>query len=54
MKLSNCAKPLKPKRGKKGKTSTVQLGGIWKDVKISSKGIKEARKTLLEKIEEKW
>ena len=34
--------------------STVQLGGIWKGVKISSKDIKEVRKTLLEKIEEKW
>jgi hypothetical protein len=34
--------------------STVQLGGIWKGVKISNKDIKEGRKTLLEKIEEKW
>lgn len=34
--------------------STVQLGGIWKGVKISSKDIKEARKTLLERIKEKW
>ena len=34
--------------------STIQLGGIWKGVKISSRDIKEVRKTLLEKIEEKW
>ncbi len=34
--------------------STVQIGGIWKGVKISSEDIKEVRKTLLDKIEEKW
>jgi hypothetical protein len=34
--------------------NTVHLGGIWKGVQISSKDIKEARKTHLEKIEEKW
>jgi len=34
--------------------NTVRIGGIWKGVKISSKDIKAARKTLLEKIEEKW
>ena len=32
--------------------STAQLGGIWKGIKITSKDIKETRKTLLEKIEE--
>jgi hypothetical protein len=34
--------------------NTVQIGGIWKGVRITSKDIKEVRKTLLGKIEEKW
>ncbi len=34
--------------------NTAQIGGIWKGVKITSKDIKEGRKTLLGKIEEKW
>jgi len=54
MRLSTCAKSLKPKKGEKRKTGSVQLGGIWKGVRISSKDIKDVRKTLLEKIEEKW
>jgi len=54
MRSSTFAKLLKPKKGKKRKEGHVQIGGIWKGVKISSKDIKEVRKTLLEKIEEKW
>lgn len=34
--------------------SAVQLGGIWKGVKITEEDIKEARKELLQKLEEKW
>ena len=34
--------------------NTIQLGGIWKDVKIADKDIKEARQELLKKLEEKW
>ena len=48
------AKSLKPKKGEKKKVGRVQIGGIWKGVRISSKDIKEVRKTLLGKIEEKW
>lgn len=33
---------------------TVRLGGIWKGVKITDKDIKEVRKDLLKKLEEKW
>lgn len=32
----------------------IQLGGIWKDIKITEKDIKEARQELLRKLEEKW
>ncbi len=34
--------------------SIVQIGGIWKGVKISSGDIKKVRKSLFERIEEKW
>ena len=34
--------------------NTVQLSGIWKDVKITEEEIKEAREELLKKLEEKW
>jgi len=44
---------LEPKKGEKRKPGSVQLGGIWKGVKISSKDIKGVRKTLLDKIGEK-
>lgn len=33
---------------------TTQLGGTWKGIKITSRDIKEVRKALLKKIEEKW
>lgn len=32
----------------------IELGGIWKGVKITEEDIKEARQELLKKIEEKW
>lgn len=54
MRLSTRTNSLKPRKGKKRKAGSVQIGGIWKGVKISSKDIKEVRKTLLDKIEEKW
>lgn len=53
VRLSIRVKSLKPKKGEKRKAGSVQIGGIWKGVRISSKDIKEVRKTLLEKIEEK-
>ena len=34
--------------------NTIQLGGIWKGIRISSEDIKEARQELLKKLEEKW
>jgi hypothetical protein len=34
--------------------NTVQLSGIWKDIKITEEEIKEAREDLLKKLEEKW
>ncbi|MCR4321762.1 MAG: hypothetical protein NUV74_15665 [Candidatus Brocadiaceae bacterium] len=33
--------------------NTIQLGGIWKGIRISSEDIKEARQELLKKLEEK-
>jgi hypothetical protein len=32
----------------------IQLGGIWKGVKITEEDIREAREALLEKVAEKW
>jgi hypothetical protein len=32
----------------------IQLGGLWKGVKITAKDIKETRQALLKKLEEKW
>ena len=52
MRFADRAKSLKPKKGEKRKAGTVQLGGIWKGVKISSKDIRNIRKTLLDRIEE--
>jgi hypothetical protein len=54
LKFSARDNSLKLKEEKKRKTSTVQIGGIWKGVKIYRKDIKKVRKTLLQKIEEKW
>lgn len=34
--------------------NTIQLGGIWKGVKITDEDIKETRQDLLKKLEEKW
>jgi hypothetical protein len=34
--------------------NTVRLAGIWKDVEITDKDIKEIREDLLKKLEEKW
>ena len=34
--------------------NTIQLGGIWKGIRISSEDIKEARQELLKKLEEEW
>lgn len=34
--------------------NAIQLGGIWKGVKITDEDIKEARQDLLRKLEEKW
>lgn len=34
--------------------NTIQLGGIWKGVKITKEDIKEVRKELLKKLEDKW
>lgn len=34
--------------------NTIQLGGIWKGVRIADEDIKEARQDLLKKLEEKW
>jgi len=34
--------------------NVVQLGGIWRGVRITDEDIKEARGELLRKIEEKW
>lgn len=34
--------------------NTVQLGGIWKGVRITDEDIKETRQELLKKLEEKW
>lgn len=34
--------------------NTIQLSGIWKGLIISDEEIKEARKELLKKLEEKW
>lgn len=33
--------------------NTIQLGGIWKDVRITEEDIQEAREDLLRKLEEK-
>ncbi|MEK7874141.1 MAG: hypothetical protein AAB502_09835 [Chloroflexota bacterium] len=33
---------------------TVKLGGIWKDVKVTSKDIRDVRRTLLRKLEARW
>jgi hypothetical protein len=42
---------LKEFREKRG---WIQLGGIWKGIKIDEEDIKEARQELLKKIEERW
>ncbi len=34
--------------------NVIQLSGIWKGVKVTDEDIKEVRKELLRKIEEKW
>lgn len=34
--------------------NTVRLGGMWKGVKITAEEIEEARKELLQTLEEKW
>lgn len=34
--------------------NTVRLGGIWKGINITDQEIKEIRKELLDKLEEKW
>ena len=34
--------------------NAIQLSGIWKGAKITDEDIKEARKKLLKKLEEKW
>lgn len=36
------------------KRGWIQLSGIWKGVKIDEEDIKEARRELLKKLEEKW
>ena len=38
----------------KKKRGWIQLGGIWKGIKIDEEDIKEARQELLKKIEERW
>ena len=32
----------------------VQLGGIWKGIKITDKDIRKTREALLKRLEEKW
>lgn len=32
----------------------IQLGGIWKGIKVTEEDIREARHELLSKLEEKW
>jgi len=34
--------------------NTIRLGGIWKGIKITEEDIKEIRRDLLKKLEEKW
>jgi len=34
--------------------NVIQLGGIWKGVKITDEDIREVRETLLRRFEEKW
>lgn len=34
--------------------NTIRLGDIWKGIKITKEDIKEIRKDLLKKLEEKW
>lgn len=34
--------------------NTIRLGGIWKGIKITEEDIKETRRDLLKKLEEKW
>ncbi len=34
--------------------NTIRLGGIWKGIKVTEKDIKEVRRDLLKKLEEKW
>jgi len=34
--------------------NVIQLGSIWKGIKITDADIREAREELLRKIEEKW
>jgi hypothetical protein len=34
--------------------NTARLGGIWKGIEITEQDIKEIRKDLLKKLEEKW
>ena len=36
------------------KRNTVKLGGIWKDLKITEEDVREARETILQKLEERW
>lgn len=32
----------------------IKLGGIWEDIKITAKDIKQTRQELIKKIEKKW
>jgi len=36
------------------KRGRIQLGGIWKGVKIDEEDLREARQELLKKLEERW
>ncbi len=38
----------------KKKLGTIRLGGIWKGVRISDEDIKEVRREMLSKLEERW
>lgn len=53
-----CALDIKPFTDEleefKRNLSAIQLGGIWKGVRVNDEDIKEGRQELLRKIEEKW
>ena len=38
----------------KENVNTVRLGGVWRGIEITGQDIKEVRKDLLKKLEEKW